>query len=594
MPNVFVSYSRQDFYAAEALTSVFARQGLRPWFDVERIRPGTDWAASIDEAVDAADVVVVLASPAAMASPHVTEEWRRALEAGKQVRVAVVRKAELPPELAAAPVNDLRGRFFVHARALADEIVTGRRRGGRVFPLSPAVVWLWLAALYCAFVTARAVPLGLHLYEVYRAPVVLTPFPGYAAIALAVVLMNAVLFIAFLHLMYRLARRTATPSLVRTAFGTLVLALVYDWLATSTLHTRWYRELAADRWTESPLWYSAAMPVAVSCLVLVRYSRTVHLATPIGAGLGLLRLRATGRPAKLRRWSASMRKFTALRSLPPTSYLVLCDHPDKPIADLVDECCAAAGLARNRVDPRWVLFVVTDRTNDDLMAQVRAVFGDRVVFVLGTSLRVPDDELRREQWLDFREQDLETLHAFLRAILTPVVDQREPLAVPIGVSLSQLPFYVTKWLRFGHYLLACTAAVPLGELLTGSMPVALPVVTALLWLVLVTLLVRTAAKRVTVLSWFGLAVLSYGLYVAWLVLTSTPVLVTAVRVVVGVLALGSLFLPLAVMGEYWLPAAPDRRPRGNAVRTPIAALSSPLPPLVIAPAFMVVLVFTGS
>lgn len=70
VPYVFVSYSRQEFHAAEALSSVLAASGqIRPWLDVEHLRPGTDWETAINAAIDHADAVVVVASPAAMVSP---------------------------------------------------------------------------------------------------------------------------------------------------------------------------------------------------------------------------------------------------------------------------------------------------------------------------------------------------------------------------------------------------------------------------------------------------------------------------------------------------------------------------------------------
>lgn len=41
---VFVSYSRRDFHAAEAVTAaLWAHEPLDPWFDLERLRPGMDW-----------------------------------------------------------------------------------------------------------------------------------------------------------------------------------------------------------------------------------------------------------------------------------------------------------------------------------------------------------------------------------------------------------------------------------------------------------------------------------------------------------------------------------------------------------------------
>ncbi|MYV92269.1 TIR domain-containing protein, partial [Streptomyces sp. SID1034] len=66
---VFVSYSRRDFHSAEAVTAaLWAHEPLNPWFDLQRLRPGTDWEAAWDDALETADALLLLASPAAIAS----------------------------------------------------------------------------------------------------------------------------------------------------------------------------------------------------------------------------------------------------------------------------------------------------------------------------------------------------------------------------------------------------------------------------------------------------------------------------------------------------------------------------------------------
>lgn len=578
--NVFVSYSRQDFYVAEALTATLSAHH-RAWLDVERIRPGTDWPTAIDEAIDAADVVVVVATPAAMASPHVTDEWRRALGAGKQVVVALVRRATLPPELANVPVYDLRGRFFPHARQLATDLVGGQirtraRTGTRTaFPLSPAMASLWLLLLYCAFATARAIPLGLHLFQG------LSDHRG-KAVALAVVLMNAVLLGALIHVMYRLVRRTVTPSLLRNVFGTLPLAVLFDWIAS-----------VLDR--SSTWWYVGTGLAAVVGFALVSFSRTVHLATPTGSGQERLRLRATGKPVA-RGWKAYLHKLAALRPLLPgagsaATYDVAYLPQDKPIADLIVRCCDTAGFAKDHLDPRWVFFVVTSRTTEQHVAQVRAVYGDRVVHVLATSLRLPDDDLRREQWLDFREQNPEGFYEFLRAAVTPPTWERGVVTTPMGVDRFHAPAYVSRFLIYAYFLVAYTATYPIGLLLTGSVPVALLLVTALLGLVLVNQMVRTATRRITAVGWFGSSVLAYGLFIAWMVLAPAPNVLLFSRIIVGVIVLFSLFRPIGPLMQYWLP--PDSGKLPDAIAPPVHTLSSPLPALVMAPAFMALVILTG-
>ncbi|HEX8866304.1 MAG TPA: toll/interleukin-1 receptor domain-containing protein, partial [Lentzea sp.] len=144
---IFVSYSRRDFHAAEALTSVLTSNGVQAWFDVEQLRPRTDWETSINAAIDRSDALVVVASPAAMASKWVTGEWQRALSQGKPVHVALVRDTELPAELTSR--YDLRGRFFAEAQRLAEGLAP---RPKRRFPFSAQMGLLWVSLLFCALV----------------------------------------------------------------------------------------------------------------------------------------------------------------------------------------------------------------------------------------------------------------------------------------------------------------------------------------------------------------------------------------------------------------------------------------------------------
>lgn len=577
MPNVFVSYSRQDFHVAEALTATLAAHGTVPWLDVERIRPGADWPAAINAAIDAADVVVVVTSPAALASPYVREEWRRALAVGKPVRLALVRGTTLPPELSAVPVNDLRGRFFPHARQLAKDIVIGWRQSRRAFPLSPALATLWLALLYCAFAAGRAVPLGLRLHQT-------ASDPRAAAVGLAVLLMNAVLLAALGHLVVGLARRSATPAPLRVVFGSMLLVVVFDWVAAALRR-------------EPAWWYLGAVVAAVLGSALVRFSRTIHLVTPTGAGRERLRARATGKPRPRGRNYA--RKLAELRELLPgagiaATYAVLHTPQDQPIATLIVNTCDRAGFAQDNTDPGWVFFVVSSRTTRSMMDRVLAVFGDRVVFVLATSLRLPDDALARQQWLDFRDQGAEGLYEFLRAAVTSGWAHRGVVATPVGVDRFAAPRYVGLFLAYAQFLLAYTATVPIGMLLAGSFPVALLLVTVALDVVLVQVMIRTATRRITAVGWFCSVVLAYGLFVAWLVLAPAPNFVLVARIVVGVVALVSLFRPLGPLLRYWLPPEPEKLLSKNVIAPPVHVLSSPVPALVMAPGFMALLVLTGS
>jgi hypothetical protein len=108
---VFVSYSRAQFYLAEDLALDLGHNGLDAWLDVHRLKPGDEWDGAIVAALRASEAVVLVASREALASPHVHAELDLAQQLGKPVIVALASRVDLPSTLADAPRIDLRSEF---------------------------------------------------------------------------------------------------------------------------------------------------------------------------------------------------------------------------------------------------------------------------------------------------------------------------------------------------------------------------------------------------------------------------------------------------------------------------------------------------
>ena len=68
MPAVFISYSRKDFYFAESLAFHLAERGIANWLDANHLAPGREWSEEIDRALDEAQTVVVVVTPASVRS----------------------------------------------------------------------------------------------------------------------------------------------------------------------------------------------------------------------------------------------------------------------------------------------------------------------------------------------------------------------------------------------------------------------------------------------------------------------------------------------------------------------------------------------
>lgn len=98
MKNIFISYSRRDTRYMSELREHLLRLGYKPWIDPNP-RPGQDWRFTIDDAIRAADAMIVVVSPAAAESVYVTYEWALALGLGIPVIPVIFRAAQMHPRL---------------------------------------------------------------------------------------------------------------------------------------------------------------------------------------------------------------------------------------------------------------------------------------------------------------------------------------------------------------------------------------------------------------------------------------------------------------------------------------------------------------
>lgn len=76
MNQVFISYSRINENFARRLAADLDRDELDVWIDVEDIPPGTNWSNAVNEGLNSADVMILIMSPASMASKNVEDEWQ--------------------------------------------------------------------------------------------------------------------------------------------------------------------------------------------------------------------------------------------------------------------------------------------------------------------------------------------------------------------------------------------------------------------------------------------------------------------------------------------------------------------------------------
>ncbi len=99
---VFISYSRKDEDFARELLAGLQFAGFEPYLDQHDIAPGEDWEARLGRLLEAADTVVFVISPDAVASERCAWEVERTVALRKRLLPIVWRRvdeAEVPPRL---------------------------------------------------------------------------------------------------------------------------------------------------------------------------------------------------------------------------------------------------------------------------------------------------------------------------------------------------------------------------------------------------------------------------------------------------------------------------------------------------------------
>lgn len=435
---VFVSYSRRQFHAARQLTAVLHEHGIDAWFDVQRLVPGTDWAATIDEAIDEAAALVLVASPDAVASGYVTREWQRARDRGIPVHVAEVRGTRLPAELAAAPRFDLRRRFEDGAARLATALTDGPTPPSpqRRFVLWPASVLLVVAALglsalaVAGLFAAVMADLDHPIPERHRPAAVVTG---------AVCLVYAGWLIQPLITFGR--GRARMISLLLPLYATPVL-LFYAWSVLASLvavvnngGTSIARASLSGDFTEP--YVLICLPVlAANAAALVALRRSAAVLRRLPPGEGPRRLSDVGRQAP---------------TDPVRSVAIDHDPADADVAEQIAAAFRSAGARLTDADADLRLVVISNVTTWERAAA--ALRSGRTIAVLVCGLRLPGeaDELRRVQWVDHRDGHTDRLRALAGLLVRPGETALAAPAVPRAPDVFDAP-------RPAKILLECLVA----------------------------------------------------------------------------------------------------------------------------------------
>lgn len=398
---VFLSYSRRDYYFAESLAFHLTSRGLPVWLDAKDLRPGSDWQASLDAAVDVAPACIVVGSPEAMASDHVRQEWTRACARGIPVVIAFFRDHEVPPELADAPVIDFRRSFPRALTALTTVLRAPNPREARpgitsatssyfAYPPMVRVVAALLAVL-------SLFPLVAADYgDVFAGLRTAQGLDVFAPVVLLGVLIGYLWFAGAAFL-----RRRAGANHVAFVFAFFVYATVYP------LGQYLYSPPVPEIFPEATMRVVGASPTATCALALVAL-----------CGLGIVGLWG---PDDILRWTPTGKAWDRWRKSPSIGsdypgtspgerlqtikrFRVVHDAADEPLANRLCQELKSAGSVETPGEDATTVLLVTGRTRSAWLESHASELTRDLFTVVGTGIGVPSrlDWLWRRQCLDFR------------------------------------------------------------------------------------------------------------------------------------------------------------------------------------------------
>jgi pimeloyl-ACP methyl ester carboxylesterase len=82
---VMISYAHEDVQSARAVCTALEASGMPCWIAPRDVRPGSQYAEAIVDAIDRCRLMVVIVSEHANASPHVSREVEHAASSGKAI-----------------------------------------------------------------------------------------------------------------------------------------------------------------------------------------------------------------------------------------------------------------------------------------------------------------------------------------------------------------------------------------------------------------------------------------------------------------------------------------------------------------------------
>jgi TIR domain len=108
---IFISYSRDDLPFAKHLADDLAEYDQQLWMDIRNIPHGANWDIEVQRGMDSSDLMIVLLSPASVASQNVMDEWSYFIEKDKPIVPLLIVDCDVPFRLSRRQRVDFRGNY---------------------------------------------------------------------------------------------------------------------------------------------------------------------------------------------------------------------------------------------------------------------------------------------------------------------------------------------------------------------------------------------------------------------------------------------------------------------------------------------------
>jgi hypothetical protein len=135
-PTAFFSYSREDSEFALKLAEDLKAEGANVWLDQLDIEPGQRWARAVQDALNRAQCVLVILSPASVNSNNVEDEVNFALEEHKTVVPVFYRHCKVPFQLRPFQYIDFRTDYDRGLKVMVKTLGVERQSAASVSEVS--------------------------------------------------------------------------------------------------------------------------------------------------------------------------------------------------------------------------------------------------------------------------------------------------------------------------------------------------------------------------------------------------------------------------------------------------------------------------